>query len=306
MKSLYFSMLILISVWGSSCKPSTDKVNRNGIFIVCTTGIIADVVRNIVGEKAIVHSLMGAGVDPHLYKATQGDIEKLEKADIIFYNGLHLEGKMVDVLERLAKRRNVIAVTDAVPKSALRTSPQFKDAFDPHVWFDPILWSYTTEIILKTVSDSYPADSAYYRKNARDYAFRLNKLFEEASGVLESIPAKERVLITAHDAFYYFGNRFNFEVRGLQGISTISEFGLKDVTELVDYISDNKIKSIFIESSVPPRNLEAIIKGCEAKGHHIKIGGTLYSDALGETGTPEGTYIGMFRANINTIKNALK
>ncbi len=305
MKRVAILYILSVLLLFTACDPG-EKQRTNTLQIVCTTGIIGDMVTFIAGDKANVISLMGAGVDPHLYKTTHGDLEKLEKADIIFYNGLHLEGKMVDVLERLEKRRSVVAVTDAIPISELRNSPQFKDAFDPHVWFDPLLWAKTTKIIATNLQKLNPNDSAYFQSRANEYANQLVELNINVESELSIIPVEQRILITAHDAFYYFGHRYKFEVRGLQGISTVSEFGLQDITELVDYITEKKIKALFVESSVPPRNLEAVIEGCSRKGHSVVIGGTLFSDALGAANTPEGTYIGMYKKNIDTIISALK
>jgi manganese/zinc/iron transport system substrate-binding protein len=272
--------------------------------IVTTTGIIADVVSNIIGDKADVESLMGAGVDPHLYKASHGDLEKLTSADLVFYNGLHLEGKMGEVLEKLAKVKPVIAVSAEMDKSIFTKTGE--NSYDPHIWFNVHLWSNTIPKIKKELIVADSANAETYSKNAKKYFAKLDSLDKAVRIQIQTIPSQQRVLITAHDAFGYFGKRYGIEVRGLQGISTLSEFGLNDITSLVDFIAARKIKAVFVETSVSEKAINAVVEGCKSRGHEIRIGGSLYSDALGKKGTPEGTYIGMVSKNVEIIVKGLK
>ncbi|HSI90050.1 MAG TPA: zinc ABC transporter substrate-binding protein [Adhaeribacter sp.] len=282
-----------------------DLSNRK-LKIVTTTGILADAVQNITQDLAEVEALMGSGVDPHLYKATQGDLKKLQEADMIIYNGLHLEGKMGEVLEKLAKRKNVIAAADGLEETQLRKALEFSTTYDPHIWFDVALWKKSVEFISQKIQEKDPKNQAAYEKNTAKYVQELYLLNTWVIKEIASVPEQQRTLVTAHDAFGYFGRAYKIEVKGLQGISTVSEFGLRDVSELVNMIVENKIKAVFVESSVSPKAIEAVVAGCRDKGHEINIGGTLYSDALGAEGTEAGTYIGMVRHNVQTIVKALK
>ncbi|HEX6287756.1 MAG TPA: zinc ABC transporter substrate-binding protein [Herpetosiphonaceae bacterium] len=275
------------------------------IRIVTTTGHVADVVRNVGGQRVTVTALMGPGVDPHLYKASAGDVMTIQNADAVFYSGLHLEGRMIEIFERLARTKPTYAVTDGIPAEKLRTPPEFEGSYDPHVWFDPTLWSYTADTVAQRLSELDPKSAQLYRDNAARYKQELARLDAYAQERLGTIPPESRVLITAHDAFGYFGVRYGLEVRGLQGISTASEAGAADVQTLAEFIASRKIRAIFIESSVPQATIEAVQAAVRSRGHQVAIGGQLFSDALGEAGTPEGTYNGMFRANVDTISKAL-
>jgi len=291
----------------SSSASTAPEGRRNGpIRVLATTGMIADVAARISGEHAKVTALMGPGVDPHLYKASEGDVRSLESADLILYNGLNLEGKMQDIFARLAKSRAVLAVADAVPESKRRRPPEFLGHFDPHVWFDVSLWALTIGAIARELEKLDPAHADDYRRNSQALEKELLDLDREVETRIAEIPASNRVLVTAHDAFGYFGRRYGMEVVGLQGISTVSEAGLQDVERLVELIVSRKIKAIFVESSVSPRSIEAVRKACESRGHHVVIGGQLFSDAMGPAGTPEGTYPGMVRQNVKTIVEALR
>jgi manganese/zinc/iron transport system substrate-binding protein len=302
---LLFVVAILSSAILSGCGEGTTA--RSGpIRIVTTTGMIEDAVRNIVGEKGDVVALMGPGVDPHLYKATQGDLTKLTSADLIFYNGLHLEGKMVDAFEKISRTRKVVAVSDGIEESRLRRPAEFKGNHDPHIWFDVKLWSSAVAKISEELIAFDSANAELYRANTVRYLAQLDSLDKWTREQIATIPVERRVLVTAHDAFGYFGRAYEIEVRGLQGISTVSEFGLADISNLVDMLVERKIKAVFIESSVPRRSIDAVVEGVRAKGHQIVIGGQLYSDAMGNKGTPDGTYIGMVRANVNKIVSALR
>lgn len=299
----FFGGLILI--FFTSCKiKKYERDPTKKLNIVTTTGIIADAVKNIVKDSADVHALMGPGVDPHLYKASFGDLEKLTRADIIFYNGLHLEGKMGEVLKKLSRVKPVVAVSEKINKSLLTKTGE--DYYDPHIWFDVKLWQKTVIQMDEALSIYDSLNKGFYHRNALEYLSKLDDLDKYIRKKINEIPEQQRVLITAHDAFGYFGEAYKIEVRGLQGISTLSEFGLHDVTDLVDFISERKIKAVFVETSVSEKAINAVVQGSRKSGHEVKIGGSLYSDALGEKGTPEGTYIGMVTKNVNTITKALK
>jgi manganese/zinc/iron transport system substrate-binding protein len=294
----------LIFLAACSSKPETQE--RPVLKIVTTTGMIQDAVKNITGEHAQVEALMGPGVDPHLYKATQGDLKKLTEADVVFYNGLHLEGKMGEVLEKLSRTKPVLAVAASLPDSILLEVEGFEGIKDPHIWFDVKLWREAVKTIHTYMVEIDSVNKSFYDSTAYAYTMQLDSLHEAVSAQVLTIPEEQRVLITAHDAFGYFGRAYNIQVRGLQGISTVAEFGLRDVTELVDFIIERKIKAIFVESSISPKSIEAVEEGCQKKNWQVKIGGNLYSDAMGDPGTPEGTYIGMVHTNVKTIVEALK
>lgn len=313
-----FYVLITVLLLGfMACTQKAEDgqttTSKETLDIVTTTGMIGDVVKNIVGDKANVASLMGPGVDPHLYKATQGDLKRITEADVIFYNGLFLEGKMEEILLKLAKKKPVFAISEKMPKSRFidynigkKEERKSKQIFDPHIWFDVDLWSNSVDVILEKMKAQDAKNEAYYTKNAANYKRTLKNLHTESQQKIASIPKAQRLLITSHDAFGYFGKAYDIEVNALQGISTVTEFGLKDVSNLVNMIIDRDIKSVFIESSVAAKPLEAVIEGCQKKGRDVRIGGTLYSDAMGEDGTPAGTYVGMVKHNVNTITGALK
>jgi len=296
---LFFCVLCGLLSCNNEGQQTDDK-----LYIVATTGMIADAAANIVKDSARVEGLMGPGVDPHLYKATRSDLTKLREADIILYNGLHLEGKMGEVLEKLALQKPVFAIGEGV--SAEQLIRLDEGSLDPHIWFDVSLWQQAVQYMGKKLAEVDTANTAYYLKNTEAYSIQLQKLHQWTQEKIVEIPESSRVLITAHDAFNYFGQAYHIDVKGLQGISTLSEFGLKDISTLVKFISERKIKAVFVESSVPTKSLEAVVSGVKENGHEISIGGTLYSDAMGESGTPEGEYIGMVKANVNTIVNALK
>ncbi|MBI2423281.1 MAG: zinc ABC transporter substrate-binding protein [Candidatus Hydrogenedentes bacterium] len=274
--------------------------------VTVTIGQIGDVAKAVGGEQVQVTALMGPGVDPHLYKATQGDLKKLSEAGIVLYNGLHLEGRMADVLVKFARQVPTVQVTESIPQDLLREPPEFNGNYDPHVWFDVSLWAYTADRVRDALTELRPEQGAYFADRAKAYRAELATLETYVKQRATELPESARVLVTAHDAFGYFGRAYGFEVLGLQGISTASEYGLQDVSKLVDVLVARKIKAVFVESSVSPRSIEALLEGARAKGHDVKIGGQLFSDAMGEPGTPEGTYIGMVRHNIDTIVEALK
>jgi manganese/zinc/iron transport system substrate-binding protein len=274
--------------------------------VVATTGIVADAARRVAGERATVEALMGPGVDPHLYKASESDVRRLAEADLILYNGLHLEGKMGDILTKMARNRPVAAVSEDIPPDRLREPPELAGQYDPHVWFDVSMWKETLGPIARELSALEPEHAADFAANAAAYKQELEELDAWVERQIATLPADRRVLVTAHDAFGYFGRRYGLEVIGIQGISTLSEAGLADVDRVARLVVDKKVKSIFVESSVPRRSIEAVQAAARSRGHEVAIGGQLYSDSMGAAGSPEGTYPGMVRANVNTLVNALR
>jgi len=274
--------------------------------IVTTVGMVADIARQVSGEVAEVHELIGAGVDPHLYKPTRSDVAALMSADVVLYNGLRLEGKMGDLLDKIrTSGRLVHAVTSGIDESYLLAPAEFQGHFDPHVWMDVSAWSKAVESVAAVLSAYDVPNAAAYASNAQRYRKELEQLDAYARNVIASIPAERRVLITAHDAFNYFGRAYGIEVRGIQGISTESEAGLQDITRLVDLIVERRVQAVFVETSVADKNVRALCEGAKARGHEVRIGGTLFSDAMGRAGTYEGTYIGMIDHNATVIARAL-
>jgi manganese/zinc/iron transport system substrate-binding protein len=267
--------------------------------------MISDIVQTVGGERVSVTGLMGPGVDPHLYRASEGDVQRLSEADLIFYNGLHLEAKMGEVLERMGGQVKTMAVTAGMDRDVLLRPPEFEGQYDPHVWFDVTLWMEAVEAVRDTLIEIDPDSADLYRGNAEAYLKELEELHVYVQEQAARVPEEQRVLITAHDAFNYFGRAYGFEVRGLQGISTESEAGTGDVQDLADLILERRIQAIFVESSVPVRNIEAVQAAVRAKGFEANIGGELFSDAMGDEGTVEGTYLGMVKHNIDTIARAL-
>jgi manganese/zinc/iron transport system substrate-binding protein len=270
----------------------------------CTTGMVADIVANVGGDYVNATALMGEGVDPHLYKASPGDVSQLSRADIVFFSGLHLEGKLGELLERMARRKPSVGVAQQIAAEKLLADEH--GARDPHVWFDVSLWSEAASAAANALIEFDPPHAATYRANLSAYQDRLSRLHAHATDQLATIPAEGRVLVTAHDAFRYFGRAYGVEVRAIQGISTDSEAGVRQVKELVDFLVERKIKAVFVETSVSDQNIRSLLEGCAARGHQVTIGGSLYSDAMGKAGTPEGTYEGMVRHNVDTIVAALK
>jgi len=271
------------------------------VRVVATIGMVGDAAARVGGSRVEVETLMGPGIDPHLYKASEGDLRRLERADIIFYGGLHLEAKMADVFERITGERTTTAVSESVPKRHLLAPAEFEGAYDPHVWFDVQLWMHAVEAIRDTLAERDPGSAGLYRRNAAAYLSELEELDEYVRAQARRVPEERRVLITAHDAFNYFGRAYGFEVRGLQGISTASEAGAGDVKALARFIAARRIPAIFVESSVSPRTIQAVREAVRARGFDVRVGGSLFSDAMGDPGTPEGTYVGMVRHNVDTI-----
>lgn len=287
---------VAVSVTAASAKP---------IDVVATTSMIADAARQVAGDRAKVTALMGPGVDPHSYRQTRSDISAMARADLVLWHGLYLEAQLEEFFLDLEKRRNVVAVGEAIDTSKLLSHAQYKGRYDPHVWMDPQLWETVVLAVRDALIKTDPEGEATYRANADKHIADIEKLITYMQSVTKTVPEKSRVLLTAHDAFSYFGRGYDFEVLGIQGISTESEAGLRRVEELVDTIVDRKIAAVFVESSVPERNVRALIEGAAARGQKVEIGGTLFSDAMGEPGTYEGTYIGMIDHNATLITRAL-
>lgn len=302
------AFLIAVALLTAGCgRPPGDlgDIAARKIQVVATVGMITDVVENVGGERVDVKGLMGPGIDPHSYKARESDVISLAEADVVFYNGLHLEAKLAEVFEKMGGTIKTVQVTQGIPDEVLLSPPEFEGQHDPHVWFDVSLWMHTVEEVRDTLTEMDPDHAEIYRTNTEAYLAELDDLDEYVQAETSRVPAEQRVLITAHDAFNYFGQAYGFEVRGLQGISTATEAGIGDVRDLADFIAERQIPAIFVESSVPVRNIEALQEAVRARGFEVRIGGELFSDAMGDWGTEEGTYIGMVRHNVDTIVNAL-
>lgn len=300
-------LFILTAVLLAACEvvePTADLTERE-INVVTTIGMIADIVENVGGERVEVSNLMGPGIDPHLYKASEGDVTRMSRADVIFYNGLLLEAQMGEVLAQMDGRIITVAVAEGIDPSQLLPSEEYEGQYDPHVWFDVQLWMIAAEVVRDTLIDMDPQSQAYYEQNAADYLSQLETLHAYVLDRANAVPEVQRVLITAHDAFQYFGAAYNFDVRGLQGISTEAEAGTGDIRDLAEFIVEREINAIFIETSVPDRNIQAVQAAVQSRGHDVEIGGELYSDAMGSPGSGADTYDGMVRHNIDTIVNAL-
>jgi manganese/zinc/iron transport system substrate-binding protein len=279
--------------------PGCTEPNMN---VVATVGMLADLVSNIGGNCVEVTAMMGPGVDPHLYTATESDVELLFDADIIFYNGLHLEARMTDVFEQVREGlgKPTIPAANHIPEEELLVAPQY-NAVDPHVWMDVQLWMIVAETIHESLSEYLPEQADYFAQNAETYLLEMEELDEYIQEQIERISEDQRVLVTAHDAFQYYSRAYGIEVHAPQGITTEAEVGVQDIRETIDLLVDRGIPTIFVESSVSPDVVEAIVAGAQARGHEVVIGGSLFSDAMGEAGTPEGTYLGMIRHNTDTI-----
>lgn len=295
------SFLLLLMLSGCTDRESHEEDGRP--LVVTTTNLIYDAVRKVAGDEMRVISLMGPGVDPHLYRATPRDFRNMERADVILYNGLFLEGRLSEILERIGNRAR--AVTDAIDPEELLRASDFGGEYDPHVWFDAMLWSVVIDHIAEILGELLPEEQKTFRSRSLAYRSHLEELHHYARERIASIPEQQRVLITSHDAFRYFGRAYGIEVRGLQGLSTAAEFGIRDVSQMVTLLIEREIPAIFIESSVSSRSIESVLAGARERGFEVRLGGMLYSDSMGSRGTPEGTYTGMFRHNVETIAGAL-
>lgn len=301
-----FCSLVCIVAAQLGCGSANRDTNSGSgpIRAVCTTGMVADMVRRIGGERVAVDQIMGEGIDPHLFKATPEVIHRLSDADVVFYSGLHLEGRMTEVFERMADRKPTVELAAVLAHGKLIDVGG--GAHDPHIWFDVGLWSGTAEAVRKFLVEFDPPHAAEYESRAAAYVKELISLDGECRARLASVPKELRVLITAHDAFHYFGRAYDVEVQAVQGVSTESEAGVQEINRLVEFISTRKIKAVFVEASVSEKNIQALVEGCKARGHDIRIGGELFSDSMGAAGTKEGTYEGMVRHNVETIVRALQ
>lgn len=313
------SLLVLCGLTGCSgdglgsvekgTKKADQSTESRSIKIVATTEMVADIVRQVAGKHGNVTALMGAGTDPHLFKALRNTVKQLNDADVVFYSGLMLEGRMQDALKQAdSDQHPVIAVTSGLEKNEpefLRSPPEFEGHFDPHVWMDVDAWSRCMDVVVETLSKLDPSHAAEFEQNAKAYRAELSELDGYIKGAIESIPEAQRVLVTAHDAFGYFGRRYGIDVRSVQGVTTESEAGIQDVNRLVDFLVGRKLPAIFVESSVSEKNIKAVIEGTASRNVPVKIGGNLFSDAMGAEGTYEGTYIGMLDHNATVISRAL-
>lgn len=277
------------------------------ITVVTTIAQIGEPIGVIAAGRARVLSLIGEGVDPHLYRLTRSDVAKLVGADLILYSGLHLEAQMLEMMERFAERKRVVAIGDALAEDGLLpgTSGATDAVHDPHVWMDPQLWKKALAAALDALAATDPANADFYRANAADYFAKLDALDTRARTAIASIPPAARALVTAHDAFGYFGRSYGIEVMAIQGISTESEAGIRRIENLVSTLAERKIGAVFVETSVSQRNVRALIEGAAARGHAVRIGGALFSDAMGPKGGYTGTYLGMFDHNVTAIVRAL-
>jgi len=301
-RSLFALLLLGFAVsLGLSWPAQAQKPLR----VVTTVSMLADTARAVGGTRVEVTSLLGEGVDPHTYRPTRADIARLSGADLVIANGLHLEAQLDETLKSLARSKPVVFAAEKIPQAQLLADEEYKDRKDPHVWMDPKLWSFVVEAVRDALIARDPAGRAAYETGAKNYIAEIERLNAYTAKILNTVPQQARVLVTAHDAFSYFGRAYGFEVEGIQGLSTESEAGLKRIEQLVSLLVEKKIRAVFVESSVPERNVRALVEGARARGHQVIVGGELYSDALGTPGTYEGTLIGMLDHNVTLIARAL-
>lgn len=300
--------LLLVALFITSCEPAGDGASDGRLSVVATTSMLADLARVLGSSHVDVTGLMGPGVDPHLYKASEGDVTRMASAEVILYNGLHLEGKMTDVFEQMSGRgiRTVPVAELSIEEDRLLESDQFSGNYDPHVWFDVSLWKDVASRTADVLAERAPDHASQIRDNLDSYLAELDTLDAYVRETVSELPESQRVLVTSHDAFGYFGRAYGFDVRGLQGISTATEAGTADVQNLADFVAERRIPALFVESSVSPRGIEAVREAVRSRGFEVSIGGTLYGDALGDPGTPSGTYLGMIRHNVDTIVSSLR
>ncbi len=297
---LVISLSLLASCAAEQSQSEIDKLN-----VVVTTGMISDAVRQVGSEHVSVKALMGPGIDPHTYKATQQDVKALMDADIVFYHGLNLEGKMIEAIEKMGSEKPVVAVTAGLDRSNLLKDPEAAEYYDPHVWFDVSLWSLVIDEIAVQLAAADENNRASYEENARIYKEELAKLDDQIKKSMAAIPKDQRVLITAHDAFAYFGRAYEVEVVALQGISTDAEYSVRDVQSLVELIDERNVSTIFTETSVSDRALKAVLEGAKKRGIDVRFGDPLYSDSLGAADSPAATYTGMLKSNVQAITDGL-
>ena len=300
-----FAQAVFLALAFLTCTQGSPA-DSGALKVLATTGMIADIVAEVGGKRVEVKGLMGAGVDPHLYKPTRSDMAELNRAEVVFYNGLLLEGKMADALIRVAgSGKRVFPVTEILDAKFLLEPEGFDGLYDPHVWMDPQAWIKAVEVVRDKLTEVRPLDRETFAENAKSYIEKLKELDAYAEKVLGTVDVESRVLVTAHDAFNYFGRRYGYEVLGIQGLSTESEAGVLDIEQIVESLVKRKISAVFIESTVSKKNVQALIEGAKARGHEVKIGGELFSDAMGAPGTYKGTYLGMIDHNVTVIARAL-
>jgi manganese/zinc/iron transport system substrate-binding protein len=290
-------------------RTGSDPTGGGEVDVVTTTNFITDTVRQIGGERVSVSALMGPGVDPHLYKASAGDVSALREADVIFYNGLFLEAKMEEVLAEIGESRPAYAIAESIPRDRLLSAPgdaPEEEEFDPHVWFDPALWQYAALTVRDGLIEVDPDGAATYRRNTARFLADLDRMDRESRQLLDTIPTERRVLVTSHDAFRYLGRRYDIEVAAIQGLSTAAEATTQDIERIARLVADRGVKAVFIESSVPRQTVEAVLASARDQGQEAVVGGELYSDSAGEIGTPEGTYQGMFESNVEKLAQGLR
>lgn len=291
----------IFSSGATATSPSTPALQ-----VVATTGLLADAVREVGGSRVTVSALMGPGVDPHLYRQTHSDVRQLARADLVVYHGLNLEAQLVPLLARLSHKKPVVALAEAIPRQALLVDEDHPGIPDPHVWMDPALWHHVVDATRDALTSVDPQGKSHYAAQAARYNRAIAAMSRRTRATLHTVPDEKRLLITAHDAFQYFGRANGYEVLAIQGISTESEASLHQINQLVQTIVQRKIGAIFVESSVSDQSIRALIEGAAAQGHQVVIGGELYSDALGPDGTLEGTYLGMIEHNANAIARGLR
>ncbi|MEW9501846.1 metal ABC transporter solute-binding protein, Zn/Mn family [Jeotgalibacillus marinus] len=299
--------LSVLSIALVGCSEAQEGDGDTPIRIVTTTSQIGDSIEQIGGELVEVTSLMGPGVDPHTYQATQNDIQSLQNADLVLYNGLHLEGRMNEIFEQMGPSKSV-ALGDSIDEEKLLKNFEYEgavDLVDPHIWFDVDIWKEALDIATETLIQHLPEDEDQLKQRQQDYFNELDELIAQTAQKMDQLSDEQRVLVTAHDAFGYFGRMHDLEVIGLQGLSTEDEIGIRDIDSTIEILVERNIPSVFVESSISPRSIQAVIEGAKEKGHDVTLGGELFSDAMGEKGTKEGTYIGMYEHNVETIVNAL-
>ncbi len=304
-RSLAATLVLFLLGALAACSGSTEP-ETGPPLVVTTTGMIADLVSEVGGSEVRVESLMSPGVDPHLYKASEGDVRRLASAKLVLYNGLHLEGKMTEILEKMRRGRPVVAIAGELDTAKLLTPEEYEGGHDPHVWFDVALWSETIDIVERELVALLPEHEEAFRTRAAEVRAEWTALEAWVREQLDAVPEARRVLVTAHDAFGYFGAAYGFEVVGIQGLSTVTEASLQDMERVVTMVSERGIPAIFVESSVSPRAIEAVQSACRERGHEVAVGGELFSDSMGAPGTPEGTYVGMVRHNVTTLVEALR
>jgi len=312
MTNIFKRLSVLFAFAIIACQPNAPKEEAAegetiGNQIVVTTSLLRDMLENILPEGEYkIESLMGSGVDPHLYKPTRKDVQRLRNADVVLFNGVHLEGRMDEIKTQLAKTQVVLTASNGFDKNRLINNTDFEDGQDPHFWFDLSMWIDAGRYMADTLSTLYPEHKDVIQSNVDEWSISMKRLHIDAANALEVIPENRREIITSHDALSYFARSFNFRVRSLQGSSTSAEFGIKDVKDLVEYIIEREIPAIFPENITSDQALQAIYKGCEKRGYELVIADELYSDALGEKGSNAGTFAGMYLENVRTIVEALK